>query len=482
MKHVSRRGLLHGLAAGALALGFDPATRSWITEARASTPHVPLPPLDGTLTADPAALAAFADDFGHMVHRTPVAVLSPGSVDDVAAIVRFARRHGLRVSGRGQGHTVLGQSQVEAGVIVDMRSLDQLHHVGEDRVIADAGARWRDILIASTAVGRTPPVVTGFTGTTVGGTLSVGGMSGRSFLFGTQGDNVIDVTVVTGEGEVVVCSPHHHPKLFNAVLAGLGLSAIIVRATLRLVPVKEMARTYRMVYPDVPALLTDLRALAEDPRFDDMVGQGLPTSGGFTYVLEGTRFFDPGEEDPDDLLDGLGFVPGSVQVEEQSYLEYTDIVGRLLDLLDQAGLGGLPHPWLDLMLPEAEMAPFATAAIASLDTAQLLPGSLLLFYVHSTATLNRPLFRVPDDPYFFQLSVLPTVAPDPAVVNGFLAFNRGLFEQARSLGGKHYTISAIPLSPADWKAHFHPYFGLVTSAKHRHDPDGVLGPGPGVFP
>ena len=34
-----------------------------------------LPPLDGTLRVDAATLSQAADDFGHIVHRTPLAVL-----------------------------------------------------------------------------------------------------------------------------------------------------------------------------------------------------------------------------------------------------------------------------------------------------------------------------------------------------------------------------------------------------------------------
>jgi hypothetical protein len=33
----------------------------------------------------------------------------------------------------------------------------------------------------------------------------------------------------------------------------------------------------------------------------------------------------------------------------------------------------------------------------------------------------------------------------------------------------------------DWVKHFQNFWGLLVSEKHRHDPDNVLGPGPGVF-
>jgi cytokinin dehydrogenase len=62
-----------------------------------------------------------------------------------------------------------------------------------------------------------------------------------------------------------------------------------------------------------------------------------------------------------------------------------------------------------------------------------------------------------------------------------VAGNRRLFERARDLGGKHYTISAIPLSQHEWKRRFCPFWGRLVSAKRRFDRDNALGHGPSIF-
>ena len=88
-------------------VAFDPLRASWVQRppsGRRPRGAVAVPDLDGELTTDPAALAAAADDYGHLVHRTPLAVLRPGSVRDIVKIVRYANRHRLAVSMRGQGH------------------------------------------------------------------------------------------------------------------------------------------------------------------------------------------------------------------------------------------------------------------------------------------------------------------------------------------------------------------------------------------
>jgi hypothetical protein len=479
VKEISRRALLKGIFATSVVVGFDLAGRSWVTRASTGGGFAQLPPLDGTLTTDPAALAAAADDFGHIVHRTPVAVLRPGSVEDVVKLVRFAREHNIRVAGRGKGHTAFGQSQAEAGVVIDMTTLNQIHSVGADAAVVDAGVVWRDLLMTTVPAGLTPPVLTDYTRLTVAGTLSVGGISGRSYVHGAQVDNVLELQVVTGEGELVTCSESENRSLFEAALAGLGLCAVIVRATIRLIPVGERARTLRFFYPDVPSMLADLRFLITAERFDHIRGMSVPTPEGFAFFIEATSFYTSAGELPSNPTEGLNFVPGSQQTEDMTYFEYTDLVVKLIDHLNEAGLGGFPHPWLDLFVPDSQIDDFASRTIAALDPTYFLPGSLILFYPFVKSRLKRPMLRVPDEETFFLFDILRTVPHESA--GAVVAENRRLYEENRELGGRFYTISAVPMEHHDWAKHFQPFWGRLVSEKRRHDPGNVLGPGPGVF-
>ncbi|MFC7585536.1 hypothetical protein ACFQYP_18675 [Nonomuraea antimicrobica] len=65
------------LTAGAAVVGFDPSTRTWVTDAAQSQGMVDLPPLKGKVVTDPASRGQAADDFGHLVHRTPGPCWSP---------------------------------------------------------------------------------------------------------------------------------------------------------------------------------------------------------------------------------------------------------------------------------------------------------------------------------------------------------------------------------------------------------------------
>src|SRR5262249_5950715 len=139
--NLSRRGFMKTLASSIFVIGFNPISGSWITAAQAATAanFEELPPLDGTLHVDDATRAEYAQDYGQIIHERPLAVLKPGSVQDISRMVQFACPHGLRIAARGQGHLPFGQAQVGGGLVIDMRSLRTVHAIARDRLEADAG-------------------------------------------------------------------------------------------------------------------------------------------------------------------------------------------------------------------------------------------------------------------------------------------------------------------------------------------------------
>ena len=196
--------------------------------------------LSGTLLVDDATRYAAARDFGNIVHRMPSAVLVPGSVQDVVKTVRFANRHGVKVAMRTAGsHAFLGQSQVDGGIVIDARPLNAVRVVtygGRPALEVGAGAQWGPVLDAANASRLTPPVNIDDMPLSVGGTLSTMGFGGATGREGFQVDHVLELEVVTGQGELVTCSDERSSDLFNAVLAGMGQCGIIVKATMELVP------------------------------------------------------------------------------------------------------------------------------------------------------------------------------------------------------------------------------------------------------
>ncbi|MFI6407595.1 FAD-binding protein [Streptomyces sp. NPDC050548] len=483
----TRRTALRGLAvASAAVIGFDPFTRSWaVTDS--GGPLSGVPHLDGTLLTDDASLTADADDFGHIVHRRPAAVLRPGSVRDVVAMVRFCNLHGLRVAPRGQGHGTNGQAQVEGGLIIETEPLASIGPVrtGSSRVTVGAGAKWSDVAKATLAHGLTPPVFTDYLELSVGGTLSVGGLGGQTHRHGAQVDNVLELEVVTGAGELLHCSPTRHPNLFHAVLAGLGQCAVIVAATLRLVRAPETVRHYLLPYADLRTFLDDQRLLATEGRFAYVEGQvSADTAGAFNqFVIEAVAYGPPVGDTPDDtkLLEGLRHTASGVQITDLGYYDFLDRLAPSVAALKAAGLWAYAHPWLNLLLPGRRTADLATTLLDALTPADLGPGVVLL-YPLLRDRLHTPLLRTPDDPVPYLFAVLRTTPPeDTATVRRLLNANRSAYDTVSAAGGTQYPVGSIPFGHADWKRHFGPVWKRFAEARRTYDPNGILVPGQGIF-
>ena len=478
---ISRRSLLIGLAAGAVVVGFDPLTRSWVTQASAATPLIDLPPLDGVLLTDETSLQNAADDFGHIVHLVPVAVLRPGSVDDIVAMVRYCNTHLIPVAARGQGHSTFGQPQVESGLVIDMGTLSAVHHVGSDRAVVDAGAVWSAVLRAALDEGKAPPVLTDYLELSVGGTLTVGGIGGTTFRRGFQVDNVYSLDVVTGEGRLVTCSPRRNRDLFEAVLAGLGQCALIVRATVGLISATEQARTYQLSYSDLATFTADQRRLIDERRFDFVQGQVLPDpAGGWSFLLEAAKYFSPPNL-PNDArqLAGLRYEAVTI-LPDQSYFEFQNRLAPTVAFLKSIGVWFLPHPWINLFLPSSVVDDYVSDVLVEFEAGDI--NGPILLYPFWTRRSTRPMLQLPDEPVAFILALLRTAPPDPAVIQAMLESNRALYESARDVGGKQYPIGAIPFSRADWVEHFGPQWPKLVAAKRKYDPNGILTPGQGIFP
>ncbi|MFH9827182.1 FAD-binding protein [Streptomyces bobili] len=492
----SRRTVLRGLTVtGAAVIGFDPAARAWASDADAAAADAAetdarlagIPRLDGTLLKDDASLSAASDDYGHIVHQRPAAVLRPGSVRDVVAMVRFCNEHCVPVAPRGQGHAPFGQAQVPGGLVIETTPLAAIGPVGPDSttVTVGAGARWSEVARATLAHGLTPPVFTDYIELSVGGTLSVGGLGGQTHRHGAQVDNVTELRVVTGAGELVRCSPTRRPDLFHAVLAGLGQCGIIVEATLRLVPAPANVRHYHLTYDDLATFLDDQRLLVQDGRFDYVEGQVTADAAGAfrVYTLEAVAYGPPAGPAPDDatLLRGLRHTPSGVRYEDRSYFDFLDRLAPLVAMLKEAGFWTYAHPWLNLMVPGTSAASVSAPLLDALTPADVGPG-VILFYPLLRERLTTPLLRTSDEPVSYLFDILGATPPDDtAAVDGRLAANRSAYEAAAAAGGTQYPVGSIPFTRADWRTHFGPAWPALKAAKQTYDPQGILVPGQGIF-
>ena len=73
-----------------------------------------------------------------MIDVRPALIAKCATAEDVAAVVRFVRRHGLVMSVRAGGHNAAGVALVEGGVVIDVREINHAH-IDADVSIVRAG-------------------------------------------------------------------------------------------------------------------------------------------------------------------------------------------------------------------------------------------------------------------------------------------------------------------------------------------------------
>jgi cytokinin dehydrogenase len=480
MSEVSRREFVcrSAMAGGALIVGFDLAARQWaVAGQRAGRLSAGFPGFDGTLRTDTRAREAVAKDFGHIVRRHPRAVLEPASVADVVRLIRFARRHDIEVAPRGEGHSGFGQSQVRAGVVIDMSKLVRVHDVTRTSADVDAGLTWRALLDRTLVLGVAPPTLTDYQDLSVGGTLSVGGIGGGMFRHGAQIDNVLELEVVTGAGRRLRCSRTRAPALFYAMLGGLGQCGVITRAVVGLQPAPATVRLFDLLYVDLGTFAADARAVVRDGRFDTVQGLVVPSpTGGWAYLLEATS---SSALSNDELLGGLRDVRSEAAISEMSYAAYAKRLDPIVEQQRRSGAWELPHPWSNVWLPDRHAEAFAATVLSELTLRDTGGGPILLYPTRSEP-FEKPLLRVPAGELIWAFSILRT-APTAAAAQQMIEDNRRLLQRARRVGGHNYPVGAAPVTSREWQHHFGEEWPRFVRAKRRYDPDAILTPGQGIF-
>lgn len=490
----SRRTFLAGVGAGAAAaiVGFDPLRRRWVTAAEAADcpSFADAPPLDGTLSTDAPARQAVAGDQGNIVHRAPCAVLRPGSTRDVSEMIRYCGRRAIPVSVRGQGHTMFGDS-LSAGLVIENSVRNRIHAIGPEGADVDTGVLWHDLVPAAHELELTPPVLTGYTELSVGGTLSVGGVGGQvgGPATGLQVDHVRRLEVVTGTGAIHDCSPEHNGDLFDAVLGGLGQFGVMTRATLGLVPAPDRARTYALRYPDTASGFKALETLLDRPGIDHPVLAFVPPgSADFACQLVATVFYDLATP-PDDekLVGGLGATPA---VQDAAYLDYALHGDTIIDgYRTSLGWDHFVKPWFNVLLPASTAETFVSEVVATLTHQDVGGTGSIGLFPQGRSRITRPFLRLPESDgsdivhAFNILTASDSATPGPGYVEDMLARNTRLFHMARdAFGGVLYPIGAVPLTQDDWRRQYGERWRHFAEAKHRFDPHHILATGLGIFP
>src|SRR4051794_11443886 len=168
--------------------------------------------------------------------QRPALVALPENVDDVVAIVEFARAGGLRVAAQGTGHNASAIASLERTVLVrTCRMKGVAIDAPGRRARVAAGTVWAEVTGPASEHGLAPLAGSSPDVGVVGYTLG-GGLSWLSRRHGLAANSVIAIEMVTADGRVVRTDRDHEPGLFWALRGGGGSFGVVTAIEFALHP------------------------------------------------------------------------------------------------------------------------------------------------------------------------------------------------------------------------------------------------------
>ncbi len=239
------------------------------------------------------------------IDKYPALIVRCADLTDILNTIHFARERHMPIAVRSGGHSMVGYSVCDDGLVLDLSGMKGLWiDPVKGRAQAQAGLTLGEFVSQAQRYGLATTTGT-VAGTGLGG-LTLGG--GIGWLMGTYGltiDNLLSADLVTADGRVLTASATEHPDLFWGLRGGGGNFGVVTSFEFQLLPVgsvlagkivyplaraKEVLRLYREYTATAPDELTAYVALKSTSASLPVVSINLCYSG---PLEQGEQLIEP---------------------------------------------------------------------------------------------------------------------------------------------------------------------------------------------
>ncbi|MEX0768403.1 MAG: FAD-binding oxidoreductase [Microthrixaceae bacterium] len=166
-------------------------------------------------------------------------VVHAQSNEQVVAAVQAAHSRGIIARGLGRGYGDCAQNS--GGLVLDGPARSGIVDVDLElsQVRALAGTSLDDLMKWFVPLGMFVPVTPGTRSVTVGGAIAADIHGKNHHIKGSWGSHVLSLRLIDGLGTLRNLSPLDDPELFWATIGGMGLTGIVVDATIQMAPIES---------------------------------------------------------------------------------------------------------------------------------------------------------------------------------------------------------------------------------------------------
>ncbi|MDZ5696332.1 FAD-binding oxidoreductase [Chelativorans sp. M5D2P16] len=175
----------------------------------------------------------------HSFGRTAAPAHRAIGADEAIAQLKVGRRQERSLLAYGNGRSYGDSCLNGSGTLVDMRAKSRILSFDAQTgfLKAEAGAMLADIIDLAAPQGWFPAVVPGTRFITLGGAIANDVHGKNHHRRGTFGRHVEALTLLRSDGTLHYCRADQESELFRATVGGMGLTGLILDATIRLMKV-----------------------------------------------------------------------------------------------------------------------------------------------------------------------------------------------------------------------------------------------------